>query len=188
MTGNVFKVAAMRVALVRHFKVSEPLPSGWMTAQELLAWRERYDEAEVCPCEVTFDSESWTCCYASDLARAQATARSIYAGDIQLMAELREAEFGLFPTGRWRFPVWVWRIMLRLAWMTGHSSQCQFRDDFRSRVRRIADLIDSCETDTLVVSHAGMMFYLRKELLRRGYRGPKFSLADHARLYIFERN
>jgi broad specificity phosphatase PhoE len=178
----------MRVGLVRHFKVSEPMPSGWLTALELQEWRERYDLAELCPFEVAIDSESWARCYASDLARAEATARRIYFGEIQLTAELREAEFGLFPTGRWRFPVWVWRIVLRLAWMTGHSSQRQFRDDFRSRVRRMVDMIDSYETDALLVSHAGMMLYLRKELLRRGYRGPRFSIADHARLYIFERN
>lgn len=178
----------MRVALVRHFKVSEPMPCGWMTAPELLAWKARYDVAEVCPFEVTLDSESWPCCYVSDLLRARETARRIYFGEIQPMAELREAEFGLFPTGRCRLPAWVWRIMLRLAWMTGHSSQRQFRDDFRCRVRRMADLISTSKTDVLVVSHAGMMFYLRKELLRRGFRGPKFSIADHARPYVFERD
>jgi hypothetical protein len=39
----------------------------------------------------------------------------------------------------------------------------------------------------LIVSHAGMMFYLRKELLRRGFYGPKFGIADNGRLYVFER-
>jgi len=178
----------MRVGLVRHFKVSEPMPSGWLTALELQEWRERYDLAEICPFEVSIDSESWARCYASHLARAEATARRIYFGDIQLTSELREAEFGLFPTGRWRFPAWVWRMLQRLTWMTGHSSQREFRDDLRDRVGRVADLIDSCDTDALVVSHAGMMFYLRKELLRRGYRGPKFRIAGHAQIYIFERN
>jgi len=41
--------------------------------------------------------------------------------------------------------------------------------------------------DTLVVSHAGVMLYLRKELLRRGFRGPSFRLAEPGRLYVLER-
>ena len=51
----------------------------------------------------------------------------------------------------------------------------------------MAEMIDSHQEDLLVVSHAGMMLYLRKELLRRGFCGPKFGMAEHARLYVFER-
>jgi hypothetical protein len=32
-----------------------------------------------------------------------------------------------------------------------------------------------------------MMMYLRRELIRRGFDGPKFGVADNARLYVFER-
>jgi hypothetical protein len=28
-----------------------------------------------------------------------------------------------------------------------------------------------------------MMMYLRKELLRRGFQGPRFGIAQHARVY-----
>ena len=71
--------------------------------------------------------------------------------------------------------------------MTGHRSQRSSRDDFLRRVHAVAELIESDDTDVLLVSHAGMMAYLRKELLRRGFEGPKFRIADHARLYVFER-
>jgi broad specificity phosphatase PhoE len=181
-------VGIMRVGLVRHFKVSEPMPSGWMTSDELQEWRERYDLAEVCPIPVAPEGANWHRCYASDLARAHKTAQALYSGEILAMPELREAEFGSFRTGRLRLPVLVWRWMLRLAWMTGHSSQSQFRDDFLTRVRVVADRIEGHGEDLLIVSHAGMMLYLRKELLRRGFCGPKFGIADHAKIYIFGRD
>lgn len=70
--------------------------------------------------------------------------------------------------------------------MTGHRSQRTARDEFTQRVRQVADLIESPGGDILLVSHAGMMVYLRAELLRRGFQGLKFHMADHGRLYVFE--
>lgn len=177
----------MRVALVRHFPVSEPLPRGWVTGAELEIWRQRYDAAEVRATAVEDESSRWTHCYANNLQRAQTTARAMYSGDIITHSGLREAQFTPFSTGALRLPVWLWRMMFRLAWLTGHASQRPYRDDFLNRVRTMAEVIDSHEKDVLVVCHAGMMFYLRKELLRRGFCGPKFGMAEHARLYVFER-
>jgi broad specificity phosphatase PhoE len=177
----------MQVGLVRHFRVSEPMPRGWMTSEDLQAWRLRYDSAEVCPIPLTFDGANWARCYASDLPRAHKTAQAVYSGEILPLSELREAEFAPFHTGRLRLPVLVWRWMLRMAWMTGHPSQRRLRDHFLSRVRAAADFIEGGEENLLIVSHAGMMFYLRKELLRRGFYGPKFGIADNGRLYVFER-
>ena len=177
----------MRVGLLRHFAVSEPLPRGWLTAAQLHAWRQRYDAADAHPTDVTLDVAEWPRCYSSDTARAYFTARTLYAGEIVQTPLLREADVAQFRTGRLLLPVPVWRWVLRFAWMTGHRSQRAARDDFRSRVQAVADLIESAESDTLLVSHAGMMAYLRPELVRRGFRGPRFRIAEHARLYVFER-
>ena len=165
----------------------EPWPRGWRTSAELHAWRLRYDAAEISPLPVEDESARWARCYASDLSRAQTTARVMYRGEIITHSGLREAEFAPFATGDLRLPVWVWRSLIRLAWMSGHASQRPLRDEFFSRVRSVVDLIESQQEDLLIVSHAGMMFYLRKELLRRGFRGPGFKIAGHARLYVFER-
>lgn len=177
----------MRIGLARHFPVLEPWPGGWRTAAELQAWRLRYDAAETRPLPVEDETARWARCYASDLTRAQTTARVMYQGEIITHAGLREAEFAPFATGSLRLPVWLWRTLIRLAWMNGHASQRHLRDDFFARVRSIAELIESQQQDLLIVSHAGMMFYLRKELLRRGFRGPAFQMAGHARVYVFER-
>jgi len=159
-----------------------------MTAADLEAWRQRYDSAAAQPNESKLDPAEWQRCYSSDVTRAFVTARALYPGEIVQTPLLREPDVAPFQTGRLRLPVWVWRWILRLAWVTGHRSQRASRDDFISRVRAVADLAESAEGgDVLLVSHAGMLAYLRRELVRRGYRGPKFRIAEHARLYVFER-
>ncbi len=177
----------MRVGLVRHFPVREPWPRGWPTSAELQAWRARYDAAEVQPQPVADLTMNWPCCWSSDLKRAQLTAQAMFRGEIQQLHELREAETAAFATGPLRLPFRVWRLAYRLAWATGWMSQRSLRDDFLSRVRRVVDRIESQAQDVLVVSHAGTMIYLRRELVRCGFQGPSFRLPEHARLYVLER-
>jgi hypothetical protein len=44
------------------------------------------------------------------------------------------------------------------------------------------------KNNILVVSHADLMWYLKKELLLRGFTGPKFGKAKNGYLYIFEKS
>jgi len=78
--------------------------------------------------------------------------------------------------------------MLRLSWATGHKSQRAHRDEFRRRGVATADLLEAKAGDILVVSHAGMMAYLSVEFRRRGFRGPKLRMPEHATLYLYEKN
>jgi broad specificity phosphatase PhoE len=172
---------------MRHFAVEEPLPTGWRTAAQLHEWRQRYDASEPIAHPLEPGTILWHKCLSSDLKRAYMTAQKAYSGSITQTPLLREAEFSPFRTGRLQLPIRVWHWMLRAAWMTSHASQRQVRDDFRRRVKAVADLLHAEEGDTLVVSHAVMMMYLRRELLQRGFRGPEFTVADHARVYLFER-
>lgn len=177
----------MRIGLVRHFPVTEAWPSGWLTSDDLQRWRGRYEAAEPIVGPIDVSAVAWQRCFSSDLKRAYVTAQAAYAGTIVQSPLLREAEFLPFATGRMRLPVWGWRMLLRLAWMTGHSSQRAARDEFQSRIRTMTDLLEAEPVDTLVVSHAGVMFFLRKELLRRGFQGPRFRLAEHAKPYLFQK-
>jgi broad specificity phosphatase PhoE len=177
----------VRIGLMRHFPVEEPLPTGWRTAAELHEWRQRYDSAGVTPGLIDVGGTAWQKCFSSDLKRAYTTAQAAHAGEITQTPLLREIEVHPFRTGQLSLPVWVWRWMVRMAWLTSHESQRTARDDFRQRVQAVADMLDAEQSDTLVVSHAGMMMYLRRELIRRGFDGPKFGVADNARLYVFER-
>ena len=121
-------------------------------------------------------------------ARAYATAQALYGDAIIQTALLREPQIARFQTAELQLPVTLWRWILRAAWMTGHRSQRSSRDDFVRRVQAVADLVESSDSDVLLVSHAGMMAYLRRELLRRGFTGPRFRIAEHGRVYLFERN
>ncbi len=177
----------MRIGLLRHFPVDQEFPSGWRTAADLQAWRERYDLAETSVGEFDLGGVLWSACLSSDLPRAQITANAVFAGEVELTAQLREPQWAPFKTGSLRLPVWGWQWLLRLAWLTGHPSQRACRDEFRQRVLAIADRLSGLEQDTLVVSHAGFMAYLSAELRRRGFVGPKLGIAQHAMVYIYEK-
>lgn len=177
----------MRIGLIRHFPVEEPLPSGWRTAGELHAWRKQYDSSPAVIGQVDAGTLPWSVCLSSDLRRALATAEAAFTGPIEVTPLLREPEFAEFQTGAMRFPIWVWRWVFRLTWMTGHESQRSGRDDFHRRVRAVADRLETEGKDILVVSHAGMMAYLSAELRRRGFSGPKLRVPKHAELYVYEK-
>ncbi len=177
----------MRIGLIRHFPVAEGYPVGWRTAADLHAWRERYDLSEVAVGSCDLGGVNWQACLSSDLPRARITAQAVFRGEIKFTELLREGSFAQFRTGRLRLPVNAWQWVLRLAWITGHSSQRACRDDFRQRVVAVADRLTTTEPrlDTLVVSHAGMIAYLSAELRRRGFVGPKLGRPDHATIYIY---
>jgi broad specificity phosphatase PhoE len=177
----------MRIGLVRHFPVREPWPRGWVTSAELQQWRVRYDAAEPIVGPIDVHATAWQRCFSSDLKRAYVTAQTAYPGTIIQTPLLREVETLPFATGSLRLPLWGWRWVFRLAWLTGHKSQRPARDDLHRRVRAAVDLLEVEPVDTLVVSHAGVMLFLRKELRWRGFNGPSFRLAAHGRLHVFER-
>jgi broad specificity phosphatase PhoE len=177
----------VRIGLIRHFLVEQPLPTGWMTAADLHEWRMRYDSARVISSPIELGSVKWEACVSSDLERATATARAAFDGEIEITSLLREPELGSFRTGNLRLPIWLWRASLRYCWLTGHRSQRPCRDVFHSRVNTMADSLERRRENTLVVSHAGMMAYLSTALRKRGYAGPKLRIARHAQLYVYEK-
>ncbi len=152
------------------------------------SWRAAYDASPAIVGAADLRSTTWDECLSSDLERAVTTARALFSGTIEQTPLLREPEFAPFRTGNLRLPIWMWRWVLRLAWMTGHRSQRVFRDEFRRRVSKVADLLEQRSGAILVVSHAGIMAYLSRELRRRGFVGPKLRIAQHATLYVYEKD
>ena len=177
----------MHVGLIRHFPVKKPMPSGWMTAEQLHQWRLDYESSEPIPRQIDTGNFCWKRCLSSDLKRAVVTAQAAFPGEIIQTPLLREIEFLKFNTGNISLPIWIWQWVFRLAWMTSHQSQRPVRDDFQKRVRAVADMLEAEREEILVVSHAGMMGSLRKELIKRGFKGPHFQFPDHALLYVYER-
>ncbi len=178
---------SVHIGLLRHFPVEEAFPTGWRTSAELIAWRERYDQAAAVVGPAELGNIAWQSCLSSDLPRALVTAGEVFSGRFEATSLLREPEFLPFQTGNLRLPALAWRWILRLSWMTGHSSQRACRDDFQRRVLAVADRLGTADCDTLVVSHAGMMFYLSAELRRRGFIGPKLRMPNYATVYLYRR-
>jgi len=177
----------MRIGLIRHFPVEEGFPSGWKTSAELLMWRKQYEASQVILGQADLGSFQATECISSDIERAIATAKAVFAGAVEQTALLREPDFAEFGTGDLRLPVWLWRWILLLCWVTGHRSQRACRNEFRHRVVAMAGLLEGKAGNILVVSHAGMMTYLSAEFRRRGFAGPKLRMPKHATLYIYEK-
>src|SRR5262245_66227726 len=118
----VDRLSSMRIGLVRHFPVEQQFPRGWKTVAELNEWRRQYDASPVIPVPADVGSFGWPFCLSSDLDRAVATAKAVFAGPVEQTPLLREAEFAQFQTGRLRLPVWLWRWMLAVSWAAGDSS------------------------------------------------------------------
>lgn len=173
---------------MRHFKVRRGFPTGWVTAAEVHQWRHEYDQSEIISQPVDLGDTHWQHCFSSDLPRAHLTAQAVFRGPIERLAELREVEVEPFNTGRLRLPTLGWRLLVQAAWMTSHHSQRAAKERVLRDARRVVhEMVHPRRANTLVVSHGGMMMFLRRELLALGYAGPKFKLAEHGRLYVFER-
>ena len=78
-------------------------------------------------------------------------------------------------------------IMIRLAWLLNHNSQPESKDDVKKRIEIALDQILGTEKNILIVGHGGIMLFMRKELLKRGFIGPSFKNPKNGELYVFEK-
>jgi broad specificity phosphatase PhoE len=159
-----------------------------LTSRELHQWLDEYDASDVEPTDVDLGATRWDSCYASPLYRAYKTAETIYDGEVIQMEALREVRPDPILNNDVRLPFIAWPLLLRLAWFVNHASQTEGRADVERRVANVLDdILARGGQEILIVSHGGIMAFLRKELLRRGYFGPKFGIAENATLYVFEK-
>lgn len=180
---------ATKIGLIRHFEVARGMPGrGLMTAADVHAWMLDYEQSEVIPRTVDLGDVAWARCYASTSPRALTTAQAVFTqGPIIARDELREPAIRPFETGRLKLPYGGWRWLLRLAWMSNHPSQRAGKLEFQSNIEAMLALLRTCaDVPTLAVSHAGAMIFLRKALLKHGFNGPKFTVPECGRLYVFE--
>lgn len=177
----------MKIGLIRHFKVKRGFPGKMMLKQsELFQWLDEYEKSDIEAGEPDLGGVDWKRCYASDIPRAAKTAEIIYKGNIVQTPKLREIVPRPFFTQDLRLPFLVWPLLVKLAWMTNHDSQ-ETRSGIEQRVANIiGEILAQGKEDALIVSHGAIMMFLRKELLARGFKGPKFGTPDNGKLYLFE--
>ncbi|MFC7440427.1 histidine phosphatase family protein [Laceyella putida] len=179
----------MKIGLVRHFKVKKGYPENtWVTQKELIKWLEEYDVADIEEGEVDLKGVAWKRCFASDLPRAEKTARKIYDGKIIKKKELREISVYPFIKRDMKLPFFMWAVLARVAWLFNHKSQLEGITDVKRRVKVVLDeILSQSQEDVLIVSHGVVMMFLRKELLKRGFKGPKLGTPKNGKLYVFEK-
>lgn len=176
----------MKVGLVRHFKVKQAYPSGRISAREVEQWFRMYDESEIEEGQSDLGGIEWSRCYSSDMPRAIRTAEILYGPDIHKVPELREIPAPTFTTS-WKLPLLCWALLVRLSWVFNSRA----RQDIKDAKARINGFLDEAlsrkDGNVLIVSHAVLMKYIRKELMVRGFRGPNFGHAKNGMLYAFEK-
>ncbi|MBP1932091.1 histidine phosphatase family protein [Ammoniphilus resinae] len=180
----------MRIGLVRHFKVKKGLPEKRiLSAEELTQWFAEYDESEVEIVETDMRGIGWELCYTSDLTRAVQTADEIYAGEIVKTKDLREIAYPVFgEIWRGKLHFFLWAILGRISWHFRHKAYKESQRDVAQRLNSFLDeLMDQKEKNILLVGHAALMMEMRKELLRRGFKGPKLGTPENGKLYVFEK-
>ncbi|MEK8128067.1 histidine phosphatase family protein [Paenibacillus filicis] len=179
----------MRIGLVRHYKVKHSFPkAGFLSPDELTAWFQAYDASDVEMVRTELKGIEWSRCYASNMDRAVKSAKHLYPGPIKVTERLREVaypDFGHISKRRLHIVAWV--LLVRLAWYFSPRVYPEGRAEVRKRAASVLDeIIAQGDGDVLIVSHAALMMELRKELLRRGYSGPRFGTATNGKLYVFE--
>lgn len=176
----------MKIGLLRHFKVTLGYPAKFVTSQELLSWQQEYNESSIEEVGIDHQGQKWSKCYSSDLPRAKTTAYKAYDGDIIFLEELREISIYPVIPSDLRLPLWLHVSLIRIAWFFGHKSQRESKQEVIARINKVLDQAMELGEDVLIVGHGGIMMFLRKEMLKRGFKGPKFNKPENALVYIFD--
>jgi broad specificity phosphatase PhoE len=179
----------MKIGMVRHFKVKRGYPTEkWITPSEFDQWLREYEESDVEETDVDLGGIKWNTCYSSTVRRAEYTAGKIYRGDLIRTDDLREIPVYPFFKRDIKIPMILYPLCIRTAWFFNHKSQLERRTDVEMRVSKIVDrILEENKENALIVSHGGLMMFMRKELIRRGFKGPRLGRPENAKLYLFEK-
>ncbi|MBB6453275.1 hypothetical protein HNQ94_001723 [Salirhabdus euzebyi] len=178
----------LKVGLLRHFKVKRGYPDKFVTSDQIKKWMVEYDNSDVEEKEIDLKEIEWKRCYSSDLLRAKKTAQKAFKGNIIYLEQLREIPVSPFIKKNIKLPLYVHFILTRLAFYFNHHSQDESRHSMMKRLNEALDQVLSTNEDVLIVGHGGLMFFMQKELKKRGFTGPGFKRAENGELYVYHKN
>ncbi|WP_433746041.1 phosphoglycerate mutase family protein [Paenibacillus amylolyticus] len=182
----------MKIGLIRHFKVAKEKPSSYMlTGAELTEWLEQYDQAEIEISEVDMGTTKWQKCFCSDMERAIETANVIYNGDLIINEKLKKIPLPRYAqVWKGKLPIIIWGIITKFILNSKHKSVVESTKETDNRAVLVMNDIEAAAAgvDILIVSHATFMMRLRKEILRRGFKGPGFKpYPINGKIYVYEK-
>lgn len=172
----------MKIVLMRHgaprVRFNEK-----MAAADFRHWVARYqlaglDELSLCQRAVAVAQEC-AAIVCSDLPRSLESAARLRAGEVVYSnALMRELEMP-YCSGRWStpaLPTAFWLVTFRALWLAGYHGHVESRRQVADRVSAATGkLIDlACEhRSILFVGHGMINHLLARELLARGWQGPR---------------
>lgn len=151
-----------------------------------MKWVEEYDLSDIEEEPVDLGSVDWKSCLSSDLPRARKTAQKVFNGDIVVLKDLREISLSPIFKKNIRLPLFIHLLLIRVAWFINHNSQVESKKQVLNRINHVIDTLIKENKDVLVVGHGGIMVFMRKELVKRGFSGPVFKRPNHAVVYVFK--
>lgn len=154
----------MKIGLVRHFKVNQPLPKKKLLSKpEVIEWFVGYDNnLDIEYKKVNLSGIDWKRCFSSPMIRTLHTANHIYHGQIEEIAELKELSILHRLPGSIKLPFLIWAIIVRIQSFSSNKDTDKFRDGIISFIDKI---IVNEEDDILIISHWFVMRVIRQELI-----------------------
>ena len=171
----------MEIVLVRHGRPA-PVDGRMVSGREVGEWAARYNEAGLLetlrpPLAVQQLVKSAGCVLASNLPRSLESARLVASNDVTIDPDLREAALPPSMGVSFRLPAGVWVVIARMAWWLNCRRSEEPIAAARARARRAADrlcALASRHGTVAVVGHGVFNRFVAKQLLMRGWKGPRF--------------
>ena len=171
----------MEIVLVRHGKTT-PLPAAPISGREIGEWSRRYDETGVSrdlppPEPLRRLALASSCVVASDLRRSMESAEWLSQSGVRIDPDLREAVLPASMGVSLRLPPTTWKVIARAAWSMNLVASSEDVAATRRRASRATDRLCALAAEhgtVIVVTHRTFNHFLATQLLKRGWRGPRF--------------
>jgi len=174
----------LKIGLLRHFKVKLKYPKKpLLSFEEVTAWYDKYNTADVEVKKVDLSGGNWQKCYASPLYRAQITTKASYNGEVNVTEVLKELDVLPVLKGTRRKPFLIWGLWLKI-----HSTRKNhITEKFESGLSVFLDeILKNHKCDVLLICHGFVMTYLQQELRKKGFKGGGFFIPAYGKVYVYE--
>ena len=163
-----------RIILVRHGHPAHVERPGWIDADGVHRWRERYDAAGILPAsappaELIAEAAQAACVMTSDLARAIASAERLAPGrSARVSPLLREMMLEIPQWVRTRLPLAAWEACIHVHWMLQERRGRIASEEDLGRATQAVALLEEVAQDAspvVVVTHGAFRRLLDLQLV-----------------------
>ena len=177
----------MEIVLIRHGK-PEIDTSGILGPSDFGKWVAEYDQAGIDAknkptAEAFARAEKCSYIVCSVLPRSVESAKALNIEAPDMVSDLfRECEM---PYANWNNPklsIKTWSVLFRILQLVGYSSNAESYQAIKERTEKCASqlvALSKKHESVLFVGHGALIWFLHKQLLRRGWLGPQKAIRKH---------